>query len=67
MPKGEGLTKPLKVSPDLADILGKKEASRAECIKLLWAYLKKNDLLDPNNKQYFTPDKKLAKVKNATI
>lgn len=62
MPKGEGLTKPLKLSADLADIIGKKEASRAECIKLLWAYLKKNDLLDPNNKQYFTPDKKLAKV-----
>merc|ERR1712076_104312 len=31
MPKGSGLTKPMKLSADLADIVGKKEASRAEC------------------------------------
>merc|ERR1712012_384055 len=62
MAKGSGLTKPMKLSADLADIVGKKEASRAECIKLLWAYLKKNNLQDPENKQFFTPDKKMAKV-----
>merc|ERR1712223_2081400 len=58
MPKGGGLTKPMKLSEDLAAIVGKKEASRAECIKELWAYLKKNNLQDPDNKQYFTPDKR---------
>lgn len=63
MPKGSGLTKPMKLSADLADIVGKKEASRAECIKQLWAYIKKNNLQDPENKQFFTPDKKMAKVK----
>ena len=62
MSKGSGLTKPMKLSPELADIVGKKEASRAECIKQLWAYLKKHNLQDPENKQYFTPDKKMAKV-----
>ena len=62
MPKGSGLTKPMKLSADLADIVGKKEASRAECIKLLWAYLKKNNLQDPENKQFFTPDKNMANV-----
>merc|ERR1712203_115258 len=62
MPKGGGLTKPMKLSADLAAIVGKDEASRAECIKLLWAYLKKNNLQDHENKQYFTPDKKMAKV-----
>merc|ERR1711878_199220 len=62
MPKGAGLPKPMKLSADLADIVGKKEASRAECIKLLWAYLKKNNLQTPDNKQYFIPDKKMAKV-----
>merc|ERR1712037_520126 len=61
MPKGSGLTKPMKLSADLADIVGKKEASRAECIKELWAYLK-NNIQDPANKQFFTPDKKMAKV-----
>merc|ERR1711976_1060550 len=62
MAKGSGLTKPMKLSADLADIVGKKEASRSECIKLLWAYMKKNNLQDPENKQYFTPDKKMAKI-----
>merc|ERR1712129_110308 len=62
MPKGSGMGKPMKLSADLADIVGKKEASRAECIKELWAYLKKNNLQDPANKQFFTPDKKMAKV-----
>jgi len=62
MPKGAGLTKPMKLSPELADIVGKKEASRAECIKQLWAYIKKHNLQDPENKQYFTPDAKMSKV-----
>ena len=62
MPKGQGLTKPMKLSAELAEVVGKKEASRAECIKQLWAYLKKNNLQDPENKQYFTPDKKVAKI-----
>ena len=64
MPKGAGLTKPMKLSADLAEVVGKKEASRAECIKQLWAYIKKNNLQDPENKQFFNPDKKMAKVFN---
>merc|ERR1712117_254392 len=62
MPKGSGLTKPMKLSAELADIVGKKEASRAECIKQPWAYIKKNNLQDPENKQFFNPDKKMAKI-----
>ena len=62
MPKGSGLTKPMKLSAELADIVGKKEASRAECIKQLWAYIKKNNLQDPENKQFFNPDKKMAMI-----
>ena len=41
---GGGLTAPKKLSPELADIVGKKTASRAELMKLLWAYIKKNNL-----------------------
>jgi len=44
MPKGQGL---MKVSTELAEIIGKKEASCAECIKQLWAYHKKNHLQAP--------------------
>ena len=60
--KQSGITKPMKLSADLIAVVGQKQASRAECIKQLWAYLKKNNLQDPENKQYFTPDKKMAKI-----
>merc|ERR1712156_1292345 len=60
--KKSGITKPMKLSADLAAVVGQKQASRAECIKQLWAYLNKNNLQDPENKQYFTPDKKMAKI-----
>ena len=62
MPKISRFIIPLKLSDDLAEIVGKKEASRAECIKQLQAYIKKNNLLDPENKQFFVPDKKMAKI-----
>ena len=60
--KKGGLTQPMKLSDELADIVGEKEASRAQCVKQLWAYIKKHNLQDPDNKQFFTPDKKMAKV-----
>ena len=60
--KKSGMTKPMKLPSDLAAVVGQKQASPAECIKQLWAYLKKNYLPDPENKQYFRPDKKMAKI-----
>merc|ERR1712113_1115134 len=62
MPAGGGLTKPMKLSAELSAIVGEEEASRAQCVKLLWAYLKEKNLQDPENKQFFTPDKKMSKV-----
>ena len=59
---GGGFSKPMRVSSDLADIIGVSTATRGECVKYLWAYLKTNNLQDPENKQFFTPDKKMAKV-----
>ena len=38
---------------DLAPILGVEETSRAECVKLLWAYFKAIELQDPTNKQCY--------------
>ena len=52
----------MKVSEDLAAIIGVKETSRAECIKLLWGYLKDNNLHCEDDKQFIRPDKKMAKV-----
>ena len=62
MPKGEGHTKSYALSADLAAIVGMTHASRGIVIKQLWAYIKEHKLQDPENKQYFTPDKKMAKV-----
>lgn len=62
MPKGTGLTKAYKLSSDLSDVVGKKEATRAEVVKQLWAYIKEHKLQDPQNKQFFIPDKRMAKI-----
>ena len=50
---GGGLTAPKKLSPELADIVGKKMASRAELMKLLWAYIKKNNLQVRNQRKLY--------------
>lgn len=62
MPRGEGLTKEHKLSAELAAIVGHPKLSRGQVIKYLWAYIKEHKLQDPENKQYFTPDNKMAKV-----
>lgn len=65
MPKGSGLTKPLNLSPELADLIGAKKGeklSRPEVVKRIWAYLKEKKLQDPENKQFFTPDAKMQPI-----
>merc|ERR1711910_246654 len=65
MPKGSGLTKPLALSSELADLVGAKKGeqlSRPEVVKRIWAYLKVNKLQDPENKQYFKPDAKMKPI-----
>ena len=54
--------KELKLSDDLAEFIGKKQATRQECVKVFWDHIKKNGLQDPQDKQYFTPDQKMAKL-----
>nr|AQS22644.1 SWIB domain-containing protein [Pseudodiaptomus poplesia] len=63
--KGSGITAPLGLSDELADIVGAKKGeklSRPEVIKRLWAYLKEHNLQDPENRQYFKPDKKMEPI-----
>merc|ERR1712215_235312 len=65
MPKGSGLMKPMGISPALASIIGSKpgeKLSRPQVVKKLWAYIKENNLQDPDNKQLFTPDSVMEPV-----
>ena len=52
----------LLISPELEAIVGKKEASRAEVINLVRVYLNGKKMKCEDNKTYFVPDKKIAKV-----
>jgi len=54
--------KPVEVSKELAEIVGKGPMPRTEVTKKLWEYIKKNKLQDENNKRNIVPDEKLAKV-----
>ena len=54
--------KPLTVSPELAEVVGKGPMPRSEVVKKLWVYIKKNDLQDPKNKRNIVSDANLKKV-----
>jgi chromatin remodeling complex protein RSC6 len=54
--------KPMKVSEELAAVVGKGPMPRSEAIKKLWAYIKKNGLQNPKSKKMIVPDDKLGKV-----
>ncbi|OGZ24339.1 MAG: hypothetical protein A2896_01755 [Candidatus Nealsonbacteria bacterium RIFCSPLOWO2_01_FULL_43_32] len=54
--------KPLKVSADLAAVVGKGPLPRSQVVKKLWAYIKKNGLQDKKNKRNINADANLKKV-----
>lgn len=56
------LLKPMKVSADLEEIIGKGPMPRGQVVKKLWAYIKKHDLQDPKNKRNINADAKLKVV-----
>lgn len=56
------LMKPMNLSADLADIIGKGPYPRGEVVKKIWDYIKKNDLQNPKNKRNIFADDKLAKI-----
>lgn len=53
---------PMKISEELAAVIGKGPMPRTEVTKKLWAYIKSRRLQDKNNKRNIIPDDKLAKV-----
>ena len=54
--------KPMKLSEELAVVVGKGPMPRTEVTKKLWAYIKKKDLQNPKNKRNICPDENLSKV-----
>ena len=54
--------KPLKVSDELAAIVGKGPMPRTEVVKKLWAYIKKNNLQDAKNRRNINANADLKKV-----
>jgi len=54
--------KPMKISEELAEVVGKGPMPRSEVVKALWVYIKKNNLQDPKNKRNIVADAALKKV-----
>ncbi len=54
--------KPMKISDELASVVGKGPMPRSEVVKALWVYIKKHDLQDPKNKRNINADENLTKV-----
>ena len=54
--------KPLNVSPELAEVVGKGPMPRSEVVKKLWVYIKANNLQDQANKRNINADEALKKV-----
>ena len=57
-----GLQKPLQPSPELAAVVGSEPIPRGEVVSKVWAYIKKNDLQNPENKREILADDNLRKV-----
>jgi len=53
---------PMKLSEDLAAVVGKGPMPRTEVTKNLWAYIKKFKRQDPANKRNIIADEKLLKI-----
>jgi upstream activation factor subunit UAF30 len=60
---GGGLSIVKEISDELATFLGMgKRMARTEIVKMLWDYIKENDLQNPENKREIILDDKLKKV-----
>jgi upstream activation factor subunit UAF30 len=54
--------KTMTPSADLAAVIGATPVARTEAVKLMWDYIKANNLQNPANKRNILADTKLAKV-----
>ena len=59
---GSAFMKPMKISDELAEVVGKGPMPRSEVVKALWVYIKKHNLQNPKNKRNILADAKLLAV-----
>lgn len=60
--KPSAFMKPVQVSKELEEIVGRGPMARTEVTKKLWEYIKKHKLQAHDNKRNIKPDHKLGKV-----
>lgn len=60
--KPNAFTRPFKLSPDLAALMGAESLPRHEVVKKVWAIIKERNLYDPKNKQFAVCDAELQVV-----
>ncbi len=60
--KVSAFMKSMKISAELAAVVGAGPMPRSEVVKALWVYIKKNNLQDPKAKRNIVADENLKKV-----
>lgn len=60
--KNNALQKPVQLSPQLENVVGKGPMTRAEVTSKVWEYIKKHDLQASDDKRMIEPDDKLGAV-----
>ncbi len=62
MAANSAFMKPMKISPELAAVVGDGPMPRSEVVKQLWVYIKGKNLQDPENKRNIVADEALKAV-----
>ena len=60
--RANALQQPLRPSAELAAVVGAEPLPRGEVVSKVWAYIKKNDLQNPQNRREILADGKLEAV-----
>ncbi len=58
----DGLHRALKVSPELGAVIGTDDVARADAVSKIWAYIRENNLQNPEDRREILADDKLKKV-----
>ena len=62
MAGNNALQKPVNLSPELENVVGKGPMTRAQVTSKVWEYIKANDRQDSKDKRQINPDDKLGAV-----